>query len=146
MKISQCMTREVQVVHADQAIKDAAQFMLKVDAGSIPVCDGDRVIGMVTDRDFAVRAVAEGRGPDTPVRDIMSADIVCCFEDDDVEQAARKMSQSKVRRIPILARDGEKLVGILSLGDITKGDSRLAEQALEEVTKPSSLHNQSAEH
>ena len=145
MKVSECMTREVQVAQADQPIRKAAQFMLKVDAGSIPVCEGDRVIGMVTDRDLAVRVLAEGRGAETLLREIMTEEVVCCFEDDTVENAAQKMSDSKVRRIPVLSRDGEKLVGILSLGDITKGDAKLAERALEKVTQPSSLHNQSAE-
>lgn len=145
MKVSECMTRDVQVAQADQSIRKAAQFMLKVDAGSIPVCEGDRVIGMVTDRDLAVRALAEGRGPETTLREIMTEEVVCCFEDDTVENAAQKMSDIKVRRIPIVSKDGEKLVGILSLGDITKGDSRLAEHALEAVTQQSSLHNQSAE-
>ena len=145
MKVSECMTRDVQVAQADQSIRKAAQFMLKVDAGSIPVCEGDRVIGMVTDRDLAVRALAEGRGPEATLREIMTEEVVCCFEDDTVENAAQKMSDIKVRRIPIISKDGEKLVGILSLGDITKGDSRLAEHALEAVTQQSSLHNQSAE-
>jgi CBS domain-containing protein len=145
MKVSECMTREVQVARADQPIRKAAQFMIKADAGSIPVCDGDRVLGMVTDRDLAVRALAGGRGPETLLGEIMTEEIVVCFEDDDVADAARKMSESKVRRIPIVSRDGEKLVGILSLGDITKRDPRLAEHALEEVTQRSPLHNQSAE-
>ena len=145
MKVSECMTRDVQVAQADQSIRKAAQFMLKVDAGSIPVCEGDRVIGMVTDRDLAVRALAEGRGPETTLREIMTEEVVCCFEDDTVENAAQKMSDIKVRRIPIVSKDGEKLVGILSLGDITKGDARLAEHALEGVTQQSSLHNHSAE-
>ena len=145
MKVSECMTRDVQVAQADQPIRKAAQFMLKADAGSIPVCEGDRLVGMVTDRDLAVRALAEGRGPDTPLREIMSEDVVCCFEDDDVEVAARTMSESKVRRLPIMSRNDEKLVGIVSLGDITQSDGKLAEYALEGVTRPGSQHNQSAE-
>jgi CBS domain-containing protein len=145
MKVSECMTRDIQTAEADQPIQSAAQSMLKADAGSIPVCDGGRVIGMITDRDLAVRALAQGYGPETPVRKVMSTDIVCCSEDDAVENAARKMSDSKVRRIPVLGRDGMKLVGILSLGDITKGDAGLAERALHDVTERSALHNQSAE-
>jgi CBS domain-containing protein len=145
MKVSECMTRNVQVAQANQPIRKAAQFMLKADAGSIPVCEGDRLVGMVTDRDLAVRALAEGRGPDTPLREIMSEEVVCCFEDDDVETAARKMSENKVRRLPIVSRSDDKLVGIVSLGDITQNDGKLAEYALEGVTQPSSQHNQSAE-
>jgi CBS domain-containing protein len=90
MKVSQCMTRDVQTARADQPIRDAAQFMLKADAGSIPVCDGESIIGMVTDRDLAVRALAEGRGPETLLRDVMTEDVICCSEDDDVRTAAKK--------------------------------------------------------
>lgn len=145
MKISECMTRDVQVAQADQPIRKAAQFMLKTDAGSIPVCEGDRLIGMVTDRDLAVRALAEGRGPETPVREIMTDDVVCCFEDEDVEIAAQKMSENKVRRLPIVSRNGEKLVGIVSLGDISRRDARMAEHALEAVSQASPMHDQSRE-
>ena len=145
MKVAECMTRDVQIAQADQPARKAAQFMLKVDAGSIPVLEGDRLIGMVTDRDLAVRALAEGRSPDTPLRELMTEEIVCCFEDDDVEKAAQMMSESKVRRLPVIARGTDMLVGIISLGDITKGDAKLAEHALEGVTQPSSVHNQSAE-
>jgi CBS domain-containing protein len=145
MKVSECMTRDVQVAQADQPIRKAAQFMLKADAGSIPVCEDDRLVGMVTDRDLAVRALAEGLGPETPLRDIMTEKVVCCFEDEDVESAAQKMNESKVRRLPIVSRSGEKLVGIVSLGDITQSDAKLAEFALEGVTESSSLHNQTAE-
>ena len=79
--------------------------MLSADTGSIPVCDGDKVIGMITDRDIAVRGVAEGRGPDTPVRDLMSDDIVCAREDDDVDDVAQRMSDEQVRRLPVLDAD-----------------------------------------
>jgi len=139
------MTRDVQIAQADQSIQQAAQFMLKADAGSIPVCEGERLVGMVTDRDLAVRALAEGRGPETPLREIMTEKVVCCYEDDDVENAAQKMNESRVRRLPIVSRSGDKLVGIVSLGDITQSDAKLAEYALEGVTQPGSLHNQSAE-
>jgi CBS domain-containing protein len=145
MKVSECMTRDVQVAQADQPIRKAAQFMLKADAGSIPVCEGDRLVGIITDRDLAVRALAEGLGPETPLRDIMTERVVCCFEDEAVELAAQKMNESKVRRVPIVSRSGEKLVGIVSLGDITQSDPKLAEFALEGVTETSSLHNQTAE-
>ena len=145
MKISECMTRDVRVAQSDQPIRTAAEFMLAEDTGSIPVCEGDRLVGIVTDRDLAVRALAQGRGPETPVRDVMTDDLVCCFEDEDVATAAQRMSESKVRRIPVVTRDGEKLVGIVSLGDISQGDTRLAEHALEGVTQPGALHNQTAE-
>ena len=99
MKISECMTRDVETVKPDQAIQEAAQFMLRSDAGAMPVCDGDRLVGMVTDRDIAVRAVAEGRGPDTPVREAMTDHIDYCYEDDEIETVAMRMSDLQVRRL-----------------------------------------------
>src|SRR5688572_13681 len=105
MNVSEFMTQEVETVTPDQPIREAAQFMLRADAGAMPVSDGDRLIGMVTDRDITVRAVAEGRGPDTPVRDVMTEDLVFCFEDDEAEEVAMKMSDAQVRRMPVLSRE-----------------------------------------
>ena len=99
MKISDVMTRDVQTIRPDQTAREAASFMLSRDAGSIPVTEGDRVIGMITDRDIAVRGVANGRGPDTPVRDLMSNDIVCARMDDDTDDVASRMSDAQVRRL-----------------------------------------------
>jgi CBS domain-containing protein len=119
MKISEVMTTDVQTISADQTAREAAAFMLRAEAGSIPVCEGERVIGMITDRDIAVRGVAEGRGPDTPVRDLMSDGIVCARAEDNVDDVARRMSQEQVRRLPVLDAD-EKLIGIVSLGDLAR--------------------------
>jgi CBS domain-containing protein len=144
-KISECMTRNPEVVKPDQPIREAAQFMLRSDAGAMPVCDGDRLVGMVTDRDIAVRAVAEGRGPDTPVREAMTDHVDYCFEDDEVEEVAIKMSDLQVRRFPVVSRDDKKLVGIVSLGDLTRSDlGEAAKVALDGVTDPGGQHNQSA--
>lgn len=146
MKISQCMSPDVETVTPEQSIREAARFMLREDAGSMPVCGGDKLVGMITDRDIAVRAVAEGRGPDTPVRDAMTDDILFCFDDDDVAEVALKMSDAQVRRFPVISREEEKLVGIVSLGDISRGDQHEpAHVALEGVTDPGGLHNQSEE-
>jgi CBS domain-containing protein len=142
MKISEAMTRDPEIVSPDQPIREAAQFMLKADAGSIPVGEGDRLVGIVTDRDIAVRAVAQGRGPDTPVREVMSEDLLYCFEDDEVEEVAMKMSDSQVRRMPVLSRD-DQLVGIVSLGDISRSDDGdAAKVALDGVTDPGGEHSQ----
>ena len=146
MKISECMSTDVQVVQPDQPIREAAQFMLRADAGSMPVCDGERLIGMVTDRDIAVRAVAEGRGPDTPVREAMTDHIDYCYDDDEIEDVAVRMSDMQVRRFPVIGRDNNKLVGIVSLGDLTRSDdSDAAKVALDGVTDPGGQHNQSQE-
>ena len=114
MKVSEVMTTEVETISADQTAREAASFMLRADAGSIPVCDGDKVIGMITDRDIAVRGVAEGRGPDTPVSELMSDGIICAREDEDVQSVARRMSDEQVRRLPVLDAD-DKLVGSSAL-------------------------------
>lgn len=143
MKVSELMTHEARVVAPDQTIRDAAMFMLREDAGAMPVCDGERLIGMLTDRDIAVRAVAEGRGPDTPVREVMSEDVVFCWADDEVEDVAAKMADSKVRRVPVIARENSHMVGIVSLGDLSQaGHDEVAHTALEGVTEPGGEHSQ----
>jgi CBS domain-containing protein len=146
MKVAECMTVEVEIVGPDQPIREAAQFMLRADAGAMPVGEGDRLVGMVTDRDIAVRAVAEGRGPDTPVRDVMTDEVLFCFEDDEVEEVAMKMSDAQVRRMPVLSREDRALVGIVSLGDLSRSDqSDAATVALEGITDPGGEHSQSTE-
>ena len=142
MRISDVMTREVATVRPDQTAREAATFMLNSDAGSIPVTEGDRLIGMITDRDIAIRGVAKGHGPDTPVRDIMTSGIVCARQDDSVEDVASKMSEAQVRRLPVID-DSEKLVGIVSLGDLSREtDGETAHHALEGVSAPGGQHQQ----
>ena len=142
MKISEVMTRDVATVRADQSAQEAANFMLTGDAGSIPVTDGDKLIGMITDRDIAVRGVAKGHGPDTPVRDLMTSGLICAREDDDIDEVATKMSEAQVRRLPVI--DGsENLVGIVSLGDLAREtDGEGAHEALEGVSQPGGDHQQ----
>jgi CBS domain-containing protein len=143
MKISELMSPNAQVVGPDQPIREAAQFMLSEDAGAMPVCDGERLIGMVTDRDIAVRAVAEGRGPDTLVRDVMTEEALFCWEDDDVETVAARMSDAQVRRFPVVSRSDQRLVGIVSLGDLSQSDrDDAAQTALEGITEPGGEHSQ----
>jgi CBS domain-containing protein len=143
MKIAECMTSDVEIVAPDQPIQEAAQFMLRTDAGAMPVGEGDRLVGMVTDRDIAVRAVAAGRGPDTPVRDVMTDEVIYCFEDDEVEEVALKMSDRQVRRMPVLSREDENLVGIVSLADLSRSDhDQAASIALDGITDPGGEHSQ----
>jgi CBS domain-containing protein len=142
MKVSEVMTRDVQTVRPDQPVQQAASFMLSADAGSIPVTDGDRLIGMITDRDIAVRGVAKGYGPDTPVRELMTNEIICAREDDDIGHIASKMSEAQVRRLPVIDRD-ERLCGIVSLGDLSREtDGDTAGEALEGVSEPGGSHRQ----
>ncbi len=143
MKVSEVMTRDVKTVRPDQTAKEASSFMLSEDAGSMPVSDGDRLIGMITDRDIAVRGVAKGYGPETPVRELMSNDVVCARENDEIEEVAAKMSRAQVRRMPIVDSD-ERICGIVSLGDLSReADSGSAAHALQGVSAPGSKHDQS---
>jgi CBS domain-containing protein len=142
MKVSEVMTRDVQTVRPDQPVQEAASFMLIADAGSIPVTEGDRLLGMITDRDIAVRGVAKGHGPDTPVRELMTNDIICARIDDDCDEVASKMGEAQVRRLPVIDEQ-DRLCGIVSLGDLAReGESDTAEQALEGVTQPGGQHQQ----
>jgi CBS domain-containing protein len=144
VKVSECMSSDVQTISPDQPIREAARFMLRQDAGAMPVGDGDRLVGMVTDRDIAVRAVAEGRGPDTPVSEVMSSDLIFAYDDEEVEAAAIKMSDAQVRRLPVLSRESDQLVGIVSLGDISRSEnSEAAGLALDGITDPGGEHDQS---
>src|SRR5688500_12752187 len=142
MRISDVMTREVATVRPDQTAREAATFMLNADAGSMPVTEGDRLVGMITDRDIAVRGVAKGHGPDTPIRDIMTSGIICARMDDDVEDVAVKMSEAQVRRLPVIDED-DRLCGIVSLGDLSREtDGETAHEALEGVSQPGGEHRQ----
>ena len=142
MKVSEVMTRDVQTIQPDQRVQEAASFMLSADAGSIPVTEGERLVGMITDRDIAVRGVAKGHGPDTPVRELMSNDIICARIDDDCDAVASRMSEAQVRRLPVVDAQ-ERLCGIVSLGDLAReGASDTAEQALEGVAQPGGQHQQ----
>ncbi len=144
-KISEVMSREVQTVTPESTAQEAAGFMLQADAGAIPVTEGERVIGMITDRDIAVRGVAEGRGPDTLVRELMTEGVVTAREDDDIEDVAIRMSDEQVRRMPIVDQN-ERLVGIVSLADVSRSDlGEAASVALGGITDPGGEHNQSEE-
>lgn len=137
MLLRDVMTRDVEIVRPDAPLRDAARLRREIDVGPIPVCDGERLIGMLTDRDITIRAVAEGRDPNTTcVRDVMTPDVACCFEDQDVEQAAALMEERQIRRLPVLD-ERKRLVGIVSLGDlaVTDESGRIAE-TLAEVSSP----------
>jgi CBS domain-containing protein len=138
MKILEIMTRNPELIDPDSSIRDAAKRMRDENIGALPVGENDRLIGMVTDRDIAVRGVAEDRTPaTTTVRDVMSQKIFYCFEDDDVEDAARCMADNQVRRLPILNRD-KRLTGIVALADIAQSGEECETIALEGVSEPSS--------
>jgi CBS domain-containing protein len=144
MRVAEAMTRDVRIASPEQSIRDAASLMAKADFGAIPVGENDRLVGMITDRDIAVRAVAAGKGPDTPVREVMSQDVKYCFDDEDLEHVAKNMAEIRVRRLPVVTRD-KRLVGIVSLGDIALvEDKKVAGEAVSGVSKHGGPHSQSA--
>ena len=142
--IRDVMSTNVETIAPEATAQQAAGFMLSADAGAIPVVEGERVIGMITDRDIAVRGVAAGRGPETPVRDLMSSDaLITATADDDIEDVALRMSDEQVRRMPVVD-DGGRLVGIVSLADVSRSDlGEAASVALGGITDPGGEHNQS---
>jgi len=144
MIVEACMSKDLQIASPADSIRDAAMAMRKADAGFLPVGENDRLVGMITDRDIAVRAVSEGRAPDTPVRDVMTREVHYVFVDASVEEAAEKMGDLQVRRLPVLNRD-KRLVGIISLGDISRsgGTERESGEALSEIAAPGGRHTQS---
>ena len=142
MKVSKCMTRDVELVSPTQTIRDAAQMMAELDAGALPVQQDDRLVGMITDRDIAVRAVAQGKSPETPVRDVMSHELLYCFDDQEIEDVARNMGEVKVRRLPVVNRD-KRLVGIISIGDLAlKEEQTLTGSTLARISKTGGNHSQ----
>jgi CBS domain-containing protein len=144
MKITDVMTPNPEVVTPDQPIQEAARRMLDADTGALPVGEDQRLIGMVTDRDITVRAVAEGRGPETPVREVMSEKLLFAWDDQDVDEVAMQMSDAQVRRMPILSRQEERLVGMVSIGDLVQANQgEAAGVAVAGVTEPGGEHNQS---
>jgi CBS domain-containing protein len=142
MKVGEIMTRGVEVASPDDTLQQAASRMAELDAGVLPVGENDRLVGMLTDRDIAVRAVAQGKGPDTKVREAMTLEVRYCFEDEDLEDAVRSMGENKVRRLPVIGRD-KRLVGIVSFGDVALyADSGQIDTAAAAVSEPGGPHTQ----
>lgn len=139
MQVKEIMTPDVECTQPSASLREAAQKMRDLDIGPLPVCgDNDRLVGMITDRDITIRAVEDGKDPDaTLVRDVMTPNIIYCYEDQDVSDAAHMMEQNQIRRLVVLNRD-KKLVGILSLGDVAvdTGNEQLAGHTLEAVSEP----------
>ena len=144
MKVSDAMSRDVQVASPTQTIRDAAKMMAKIDAGVLPVGENDRLIGMITDRDITIRAVAEGKAPTTKVRDVMSDEVLYCFDDQDLDEVAQNMSDTKVRRLPVVNRQ-KRLVGIISLADLARNeDAGTTGQTVSHISEPGGEHSQTA--
>jgi CBS domain-containing protein len=142
MKVSEAMSSKVKLASPQQTIREAARMMKEIDAGVLPVGDNDRLVGMITDRDIAVRAVAEGKGPDTPVSDVMSQEVKYCFEDEELDDVAHNMADIQVRRLPVLNRE-KRLVGMISLGDLAEAEGASpAGEALRGISRHGGQHQQ----
>lgn len=141
MQVRELMTQDVSLISPSDTIGEAAKRMYRLDAGCLPVAEDNKLVGIITDRDIAVRAIAAGRGPETPVGAVMSNGVCYCFEDQDLDEIAANMADIQVRRLPVMDRD-KRLVGILSLGDMAASRDA-GGAALSGIAVPSSQHNQS---
>lgn len=142
MKVSECMTREVRIVDPAETLKDAARTMADIDAGFLPVGEDDRLVGIITDRDIAIRAVGTGQSPDAKIRDAMSREVRYCYADDDVDDILDNMAAQQIRRLPVVDRD-KRLVGVVSISDLAiNGETARSGEALGEIARPSGLHSQ----
>jgi CBS domain-containing protein len=142
MRVKDCMTNDVRIAQPDQTLQEAAQVMARLDAGVMPVGENDRLVGMISDRDIAVRGIGMGRGPEARVGDVMTADVKYCYEDQDLNEVCANMGDIQVRRLPVLDRS-KRLVGIIALGDIALvqgGDGTGA--TLSRISRPGGQHVQ----
>lgn len=145
MQVSDAMSTDVKIASPNQSIREAARMMAEIDAGILPVGENDRLVGMITDRDIAIRAVAAGKGPNTPVREAMSAEVKYCFDSDDLQKVAKNMANIKVRRLPVLNKQ-KRIIGILSIGDIAlaEGPEHVGD-ALCGISEPGGTHSQTGD-
>lgn len=142
MQLRDIMTHDVQVIPPEASLKDAAREMKSQDVGALPVCRNDKLIGLITDRDIAVRAIAEGKNPDACcVSEAMTPGLIYCYEDDDVQKAMNLMEQRQIRRLPVMDHN-QRLVGVVSLGDLAtrQQNDRISGQVLQQVSQPSQPH------
>lgn len=145
-RIADVMTRDVMSVSPQESLRRAAQMMDELNVGALPVCDGERLVGMITDRDITVRATSAGEAPeDARVEDAMTDQVRWCFDDQSVDEVMQQMGSTQIRRVPVIEHDTQRLVGIVSLGDLATKHSAQVDRTLEEVSSParpdrSSLH------
>jgi len=136
--IQDIMTPDVQTISPQESVRRAAQLMDELNVGSIPVCDGDRLVGMITDRDITVRSTAAGQAPDqTCVADVMSTDVRTCYSNQQVDEVLGQMGDVQIRRVPVIDEQSHQLVGIVSLGDMATKHSAKVDATLDEISTPS---------
>ncbi|HSK89136.1 MAG TPA: CBS domain-containing protein [Anaerolineales bacterium] len=138
MKLSEIMTRQVQVIQPDDSLQSAAKKMRDHDIGFLPVCDGETLMGVLSDRDITIRALADGMDVNVMLgRDLMTAPAIYCYEDQDVSEAAKIMEENQIRRLVVVSRDDQRLVGVISLGDLARnGTVDLSGKVLQKVSQP----------
>ena len=146
MKLSEIMTREVEIIQPDDTLRLAAQKMRDRDIGFLPVCDGDSLMGVLSDRDIIIRALADGMDINVMLgRDLMTTPAIYCFDDQDVKDAAKLMGENQIRRLVILGRETERVVGVISLGDLArKGITDISGRVLQRVSEPESQETSKA--
>lgn len=145
MKVRDAMSRDVYVANPKNSIKEVARVMADIDCGAVPVGENDKLVGMLTDRDIAVRAVAQDKGPETRVEDVMTRDVRYCFDDEELADISQNMGDQQIRRLPVVDRD-KRLVGIISLSDLamSSGDGEISE-ALTGISRPGGRHSQTGD-
>jgi len=141
MKVSECMTQDVRMADPGETLQDAARKMADIDAGILPVAKNDRLVGIITDRDIAIRAVGAGRSPSAKVGEIMSPEVKYCYADDKVDDILENMASQQLRRLPVVDRD-KRLVGIVSITDLAGSQAAHSGEVLCEIARPSGLHSQ----
>lgn len=135
------MSKNVEICRPEDSLQDVARKMATLDCGVMPVAEGDRLAGVITDRDIAIRAVALGKGPDTPASDAMSPEVLYCYEDQPVDEVSVNMAALKIRRMPVVDRE-KQLVGIVSLGNLSQSDGRTTMSAFQVISERGGPHSQ----
>jgi CBS domain-containing protein len=141
MKVQSCMSRPVEYVTPDETVEDAARLMAEIDAGFLPVVDHGEIVGVISDRDIAIRAIGCGEGPETAVTEVMSRNVICCHADDEVDFVLDSMGNHQVRRLPVVD-EAEQIVGIVSLSDLADISERESGHTLNLIARPSMQHSQ----
>jgi CBS domain-containing protein len=147
MKVSEIMTRDVVIMQPDDSLQSAAKKMRDSNIGFLPVCDGDELLGVISDRDLTIRALADGMDVNIMLgRDLMTTPVIYCYEDQDVREAAQIMEENQIRRLVVLSREGKRLVGVVSLGDLARHEpTNRSGQVLKKVSEPTSTEKEKKE-
>ena len=136
-RIAEVMTRDVKSVSPQETVRRAAQMMDELNVGALPVCDGRKLVGMITDRDITIRAIAAGQSPDAAhVGEVMSDSVRWCFDDQTVDEVMQQMGDLQIRRVPVVDHYTKELIGIVSLGDLATKHSAQVDRTLEEISTP----------